>query len=119
MSMEATYLYEEMTKQGFTLTVQGSRLLVSPATRLTDPLRQRIRENKPALLRLVKPESPAPVAMKVYRVHVAMPKGDPRPPRWITMLAPGADLTEATRSAKARFGTERVLNVVESARARP
>lgn len=54
--------------------------------------------------------------MRVYRVHVAMPKGDPRPPRWITMLAPGADLTEATRSARARFGEDRVLEVREGTR---
>lgn len=52
-------------------------------------------------------------AMRVYRILVSMPKGDPRPPRWITMLAPGTDLSEARRSARARFGTERVLNVVE------
>ena len=111
MSTAATYLYAELSRQGFSLTVQGSRLLVSPSGRLTDPLRQQIRENKPDLLRLVKPESPAPVAMKAFRVHLRMPPGDPRPPRWVTMLAPGADLTEATRSARARFGTDRVLEV--------
>lgn len=57
MSKTATYLYREMIRQGFTLTVQGSQLLVSPSSRLTDPLRQQIRENKTSLMWLVKLEA--------------------------------------------------------------
>lgn len=74
---------------------------------------------KPAKLETLTQEPPSapkdpPRGMSAFRVHLRMPPGDPRPPRWITMLAPGADLDEATRSAKARF-VGRVIEVREGA----
>ncbi len=36
---------------------------------------------------------------------------DPGTPVWVTMIAPGCDLPEATAAAYNRFGAERVLEV--------
>jgi hypothetical protein len=55
-------------------------------------------------------EQHAREAMRVYQVRVAM---DPGTPVWVTMIAPGCDLPEATAAAYNRFGAERVLAVRE------
>lgn len=54
-------------------------------------------------------ERVARATMRVYRVRVAMGAGEPD--RWVTELAPGCDLEEATESARGRFGPARVLEV--------
>lgn len=59
-------------------------------------------------------ETQARTAMRVYRVQVAMGPGES--PRWMTLLAPGCDLVEATTVAEDQFGTARVLTVVEQER---
>ncbi len=46
-------------------------------------------------------EQHAREAMRVYQVRVAM---DPGTPVWVTMIAPGCDLPEATAAAYNRFG---------------
>ena len=46
-------------------------------------------------------EARAVSAMRVYRLLVAM--GDGEEPRWITMLAPNTDLSEAERTANLKF----------------
>ena len=56
-------------------------------------------------------EREAHAAMRVFRILVAMP--DERPPRWVTMIAPGCTLKDAKDEASGRFGTERVLDVKE------
>ncbi|MBV5275630.1 MAG: hypothetical protein JZU52_18995 [Lamprocystis purpurea] len=62
-------------------------------------------------------ERAARSAMRVYRVLVAM--GDDAPARWLTMLAPGCDLDQATADACGRFGPDRVLEIHEYQRATP
>jgi hypothetical protein len=42
---------------------------------------------------------------------IAMDDGEPA--RWITVLSPGGDLSEAHRELALRFGAERLLEVVE------
>jgi hypothetical protein len=64
-------------------------------------------------------EAQARAAMRAFRVLVAMPAGDPRPPRWVTTIAPGCDLAEVERTARLTFGDERVIEVREQERARP
>lgn len=59
-------------------------------------------------------EQEARAGMRVYRVLVAMGKGEAD--RWVTMLAPQCDLTEATRAARGQFGPARVLDIVEQER---
>jgi hypothetical protein len=59
-------------------------------------------------------EREARTTMRVYRLLIAMGAGEPD--RWLTMLAPGCDLTEATETARHQFGAARVLRVVEQER---
>ena len=46
-------------------------------------------------------EAKAISAMRVYRLLIAMGEGEE--PRWITMLAPNTDLSEAERTANLKF----------------
>lgn len=52
--MTAGQLLLDLQDQGFTLTVRGDTLVVSPGSRLTPELCNAIREHKPALLVLVR-----------------------------------------------------------------
>jgi len=65
----ASDLFHELTAHGLIIALEGDNLMVSPRERLTDPLRARIREAKPDLLRLLAGDitmdpdpEPAPVA---------------------------------------------------------
>jgi hypothetical protein len=53
----------------------------------------------------------APPPILVCRALIAMDDGEPA--RWITVLSPGGDLSEAHRELALRFGAERLLEVVE------
>jgi hypothetical protein len=55
--LAASSLLAELKAAGFALTVEGSRLRVSPADMLTDELRQRIREHRDALTSILAAES--------------------------------------------------------------
>jgi hypothetical protein len=44
----------ELEARGLTLAVDGADLVIRPAGRLTDDDRQRLRDNKPALMALVR-----------------------------------------------------------------
>ena len=46
-------------------------------------------------------EAKAASAMRVYRLLIA--RGEGEEPRWITMLAPNTDLSEAERTANLKF----------------
>jgi hypothetical protein len=56
------------------------------------------------------PTAPPPPIL-VCRALIAMDDGEPA--RWITVLSPGGDLSEAHRELALRFGAERLLDVVE------
>ena len=55
-------------------------------------------------------EREARLAMRIFDALVAMPEGDPRPARWVTLLLPGCDLPQAQAAAAWRF-PGRVLEV--------
>lgn len=57
-------------------------------------------------------EREARVAMRIFDALVAMPAGDPSPARWVTLLLPGCDLAQAQATAAWRF-PGRVLEVRE------
>ena len=119
MSATAESFFRELVAFGFSVTADGDRLLVSPRDRITDQLRQRIRDAKPDLLQLLAPR-PAVASPKgdtgdtrrppVYRIKVHM--GDDQPPRWVTMLG-AVDDDDARRSANNTFTPERVLRIAE------
>jgi len=147
--MTASDLLHSLTDDGFALhIVDGNRLSVTPAARLTGTLRAAIRQHRDALVELLSPppltdedhqaiteataeraaimefdgklpreraEAEASRLMRVYQALIAMP-GDS--PRWITMLAPGAEIEEARRELALRFGPERVIEVQEQGAAR-
>ena len=48
--MDVAEVITQMHQEGFTLAANGERLSVSPSDRLTDRLRQLIRDHKPAIL---------------------------------------------------------------------
>ena len=83
----------------------------NPANRPESP------RSRPAETRATKgespksPESPSRRTMRVFSVRVAMLDGTP--PRWVTMLAPGADLPSASHAAYLQFGRDRVLAIRE------
>lgn len=136
MSATAADFYRELVAWGYSVTADGEQLLVAPRDRITDQLRQRIREAKPDLLQLLKPRpavasppsraqqprgksplsplSPGPkpeiVALRVFRVLVAMDEG--QAPRWVTMLG-CTDDNDAKRSAAGTFGADRVIDIHE------
>jgi hypothetical protein len=57
-------------------------------------------------------ERRARAAMRVYHALVAMPQGDPGPPRWVALLLPGVETLDGAREAAHwRFGAERVMEV--------
>jgi TubC N-terminal docking domain len=58
--MSPAALLVELDRQGFTLAVEGDGIRVTPASRLTVELRDRIRRHKPDLLLLLSPEVKAP-----------------------------------------------------------
>jgi hypothetical protein len=51
---DAAELLSELRYQGFTISPKGDAVRVSPATRLTPELRERIRRHKPGLLALIR-----------------------------------------------------------------
>ncbi len=53
----AAHLLADLRAAGFSLVAEGDRLLVSPASRLTDELRRTIREHKPDLLACLRAEA--------------------------------------------------------------
>ncbi len=75
-------LVEKLKAGGFTLTAEGGRLRVAPAGRLTDELREAIRQRRAALLSLVANEAPeaarallagilvAPMARKTHHEQI-------------------------------------------------
>jgi virulence-associated protein VagC len=58
--MGARELLADLTGAGLTVTPEGDRLVIRPASRLTDELRAAVREAKPELLRLLTEAAPAP-----------------------------------------------------------
>jgi hypothetical protein len=57
----AAELFADLARQGFTLAGEGDGIRVTPASRLTEELRQAIRVHKAALLTLLAgPEGPPP-----------------------------------------------------------
>lgn len=52
--MQAMSLLATLQGRGFKLVADGERLIVAPASALTDDLRMVIREHKPELLQLIK-----------------------------------------------------------------
>jgi hypothetical protein len=48
--MNAKELISNLQAEGFSLACEGQRLLISPADRLTEEIKQVIRENKAAIL---------------------------------------------------------------------
>ena len=65
MSAAETF-FRELIQYGYSVEVDGERLLVSPRERITDALRQRIKAAKPALLALLRngqqpPPAPPPL----------------------------------------------------------
>jgi hypothetical protein len=57
----AAQLFTSLARQGFTLAAEGNGIRISPASRLTDALRQDIREHKAELLAiLLAPAAPLP-----------------------------------------------------------
>ena len=51
--MSAAELLQRLRLESFVLTVDGTRLIVSPGSELTDERRALIRQHKPALLRIL------------------------------------------------------------------
>jgi len=51
--MSAAELLQRLRLEGFGLTVDGDRLIVTPGSELTDEFREAIRTAKPALLRIL------------------------------------------------------------------
>lgn len=108
--MDVSVAVERLSESGITVEVVGEDLEVTYREEPPETVWEWLKDHK---LELVQTLRPKPNQMRVYQVHVAMPPGDQRPPRWITMLAPGIDLDEATRSARVRFGEARVIEVRE------
>lgn len=55
--MGAADLLERVRSAGFVLDVADDKLLVTPASKLTDELRAELRQSKPELLALLKPQT--------------------------------------------------------------
>lgn len=51
--MGARELLAELTGAGFSITADGDRLMIRPASKLTDPVRAALRESKAELIRLL------------------------------------------------------------------
>lgn len=60
MDGDARGLLRDLTQRGFRLRVNGDRLLIAPASRLTDEDRRRIRQHRDALLAMLRGELPTP-----------------------------------------------------------
>jgi len=56
-------------------------------------------------------EREARSAMRVYDLLIAQNPGEA--PKWVTLLAPGCDLVEATRAGRRQFGEHRLLKIAE------
>ena len=54
--MDARDLLEDLAGAGLSVTAEGDRLVIRPASKLTDPMRAALRDAKPELLVLLRPE---------------------------------------------------------------
>lgn len=52
---------------------------------------------------------------KAWKILLKMPKGDDRPPRWVTLVADLHDKQAASKAARGTFGPGRVLVIREGA----
>lgn len=65
----ASTLLCRLRSLGFTVTLEGERLLCSPSSRLTDELRKEIRTHKTALVHTLARRETAERLQDVYREH--------------------------------------------------
>ena len=61
--MGARDLLAELAEAGLSLATEGDRLVIWPASKLTDPMRNALREAKPELLALLSVPSPERTCM--------------------------------------------------------
>ena len=100
-------------------TLDGRLELCGPSDAVAE-LTPDIRAHKAELLALLEtaPDGdshppPAQGAARVFRLLIAL---DDSPPKWITMLDPGASIEDARHHAAGVFGAARVLRIVEAGR---
>lgn len=101
--MTPAMILEECSQRGIRLSPHADKLVIEPASRLTDELRQAIRSAKAEILRLL----PLRQIRPVFQYRLA---DSPHQP--LVMLGtPGETLQQATASLRDRFGFARVLSV--------
>lgn len=64
--MGARDLLADLNGAGLTVTAEGDRLVIRPASKLTDDMRAALRAAKPALLRLLAGGAPAPTIPEAW-----------------------------------------------------
>ena len=62
--MGARNLLADLTAAGLSVTAEGDRLVIRPASKLTDPMRAALRDAKPELIALLAGQA------KIGRAHV-------------------------------------------------
>ena len=66
-------LLEDLAGAGLSVTAEGGRLVIRPASKLTDPMRAALRDAKPELIALLAGQAmtPAPPCNRPYRLASA------------------------------------------------
>ena len=73
--MNAARLLSNLTGQGFALSIEGERLIVSPSSRLSETARAEIRTHKAEILAMLAANDPAPVKTS-HLYLVTQPSGE-------------------------------------------
>lgn len=61
--MGARELLSDLAGAGLSITADGDRLVIRPASKLTDPMRAALRDAKPKLLALLRDAQPGPIGL--------------------------------------------------------
>lgn len=82
-------LLADLTGAGFTVAADGERLVIRPASQLTDDLRQRLRDSKADLLALLASPPKATEGLRSAATDGEAPEAPPHPLRvvWLARMA--------------------------------
>jgi hypothetical protein len=69
--MGAFDLLQTLASAGITVAAEAGRLLVVPASKLTDTMREALRASKPELVQMLTPHAPPPSRERPYRLTKA------------------------------------------------